>query len=591
MQRVTRLLIQTGLVLALVLAGVLSVSMVGAEEDNPCLCTQVLAVRADSDYYSPADLDGAKIRLPGGHGDHPFYEMAQEALATYGITYTEIYLYWSEACDALTNGVIDAAVVVRHPWYCAMTAGTVRFLPWSEEAIGAVLQEFPEAVAAQLPADTYPGQTEPVPGYAALNKVSAEFQTSWACSPSGDVFTNAEVDGSKSWKTIILNSSDPTEEPLVGLNLTLESSLDFDEVSDEYLTGMGPPTYEWSFGDVPDGSRGSTNTRVGFQGEPHPFPVSFYPGFDCSRTPDSDSFLQSGGTQTQTLSLTLTPRETTEGYFIGIEGHEDDVLDAVITSYAGDGEFRLGPEGSYLFIWPAGLQLDTQWAATVTIQVTPKRPQVEFMPIVSCRRGEELASGAVRGTSVSYPAGDPADGVGTWTWSAEGGYECYEWEWSELRERSVNFHSYSREIVGIESFAIQGMLIDFDRQPDEDEVAVTRATFSLAEGASYDLSVDDVAVDVDGVLTTIPAGSFRKMMYSGGEKYRYSSPWGARPRITMILDFDQGFWRLLVHDIDAGAIDNCDGVDLTFSIGSMSAAEHVDMWVGRLSYMADGQAA
>jgi len=54
----------------------------------------------------------------------------------------------------------------------------------------------------------------------------------------------------------------------------------------------------------------------------------------------------------------------------------------------------------------------------------------------------------------------------------------------------------------------------------------------------------------------------------------------------MILDFDEGHWSLLVHNVDASAVDNCDGLDMTFSIGSMSTAEHVDMWVDRLSYIA-----
>ncbi|GAG78901.1 unnamed protein product, partial [marine sediment metagenome] len=103
----------------------------------------------------------------------------------------------------------------------------------------------------------------------------------------------------------------------------------------------------------------------------------------------------------------------------------------------------------------------------------------------------------------------------------------------------------------------------------------------LPEGATCDLSVDDVTVTVDGVVTTIPAGSF--VQGKGGD-YIFKTPKGVEPKVDMKLNFDKGEWSFKVDKIDASAVDNADGVDVTFAIGSMSASEHINMWVDSLSY-------
>ena len=61
----------------------------------------------------------------------------------------------------------------------------------------------------------------------------------------------------------------------------------------------------------------------------------------------------------------------------------------------------------------------------------------------------------------------------------------------------------------------------------------------------------------------------------------------------MKLDFDKGevehasvnlAWNLKVDKVDASIVDNSDGVDVTFTIGSMSAVDNIDMRIDRLSY-------
>ncbi len=119
------------------------------------------------------------------------------------------------------------------------------------------------------------------------------------------------------------------------------------------------------------------------------------------------------------------------------------------------------------------------------------------------------------------------------------------------------------------------MFIDFGQRPKLDEI-VGKANFQLEEGATYDLDVDDVTVNIDGVDIAIPAGSFKKKGQSG-ERYIYESTEGVKPKILMKLDFDEGEWSLKIHDIDASAINSYDGVDVAFCIGYMAARKSIDI--------------
>jgi hypothetical protein len=132
-------------------------------------------------------------------------------------------------------------------------------------------------------------------------------------------------------------------------------------------------------------------------------------------------------------------------------------------------------------------------------------------------------------------------------------------------------------------FSVEHMYINFaDHRPWNDGNIAASGSFSLPEGASYDLDSNDVTVDVDGVSITIPAGSFNKRRWR--EMYTYYSSWGSSPYIAMTLNFDKGEWGLIVRDIDASVIDNCDGVDVTLMIDSIVGMEHIEMHVDSLSY-------
>ncbi|MFC2122570.1 right-handed parallel beta-helix repeat-containing protein [Bacteroidota bacterium] len=144
----------------------------------------------------------------------------------------------------------------------------------------------------------------------------------------------------------------------------------------------------------------------------------------------------------------------------------------------------------------------------------------------------------------------------------------------------------------IDEFSVIDMDIDFDERPNRDRIRIKEATFSLyipdgMVNAPYDLSIDDVIVNIDGVVITIPAGSFDKDKKK--DKYHFESTKGVEPKVDMKLDFDKGEWDLKVDKVDASVIDNCDGVVVTFSIGAMSAEDDIDMWVESLSYNKESQ--
>jgi hypothetical protein len=110
------------------------------------------------------------------------------------------------------------------------------------------------------------------------------------------------------------------------------------------------------------------------------------------------------------------------------------------------------------------------------------------------------------------------------------------------------------------------------------------ASFVLPAGANYDLSSDNVFINVDGVVIDIPAGSFKAVGNPKRQLFRYNSPRGAAPDIEMSLDFRKGTMDLRVNDIDLSAVDSYDGVDVMLGIGSIVGMENIDMHIDSLSY-------
>ena len=274
----------------------------------------------------------------------------------------------------------------------------------------------------------------PIAADSDVNNVAVLFHTAWSYESPEDTFINSQVTGRKWWQVSIMNVPDDTRAPVAAPMLSLESALAFDILEADNLVTPGPPTYEWVFGDIPE--RSSAGVWVDSLHDSNPVPVTFTSGFDASRSVDKTEFSAQG---IQTLTITLTPREATEGFKVLVQAEENDIVNPVITSpTSGDGIY-LTPDGHSLHIEPTTLEINSTWTINVAIQVTPKVPQVTFMPYVVIEREETVASGSSSGSFISHPVGDPVDNVGTWTWSAQ---STYEWNWEErLSKRVIWVHN------------------------------------------------------------------------------------------------------------------------------------------------------
>ena len=288
-----------------------------------------------------------------------------------------------------------------------------------------------------IPTPTHPATTPTAINETTNNHIGVCFETRWEYQSLEDTFTNKEVSGSKHWFTMMSNEKDETEAAVTEIILTLESEQQFDWSDKENRIKTGPPIYEWAFGNVPqvaDLPQETTKVHVGFD-RPGPLPVTFRPGFDASRKADKTEFSEPG---IQVLTITLTPRVETEQFTIWVSAWENNLVNAVIVSPTSDEEqgIWLDPDGRWLDIWPTDLQLGTTWTVTVKIEVTPKVPNVEFMPSVNIHCLDEVTSGTDMGSSISHLAGEPEEKLGTWTWKADG---SYVWNWGETICRMVAF--------------------------------------------------------------------------------------------------------------------------------------------------------
>lgn len=285
----------------------------------------------------------------------------------------------------------------------------------------------------------------PTTADSAVNNVGACFTTAWIYDSPEDTFTNSQVNGHKWWQVNLCNNGDDTKAPVKQVSLKLESDLSFDNFNPEGLVSSGPPEYEWLYGDIAEVA--SAGTCIDSSSET--VPVIFSPGFNASRSVDKTEFREEG---TQTVTIRLTPRETIEGFQILVQAEENNTVNPLITSPTSGEGINLSPDGHSLSIEPEGLQLNKEWTVTVTVRVTPKVLRLQYMPYVLIGSEETVASGTTSGSTLSKPVGDPEDGVGTWTWHADGDYE---WNWEECLSKRVAWRSVHEVIEGGPAFKFQ----------------------------------------------------------------------------------------------------------------------------------------
>jgi hypothetical protein len=273
------------------------------------------------------------------------------------------------------------------------------------------------------------------------NHVYVNFENILQYRTGEDTFTNDEVTGEKRWASHVYNTADGTGEPISALALRFDSELGFDGAwPEENLIQLGPPTYKWFYGDVPEnGFHPECDADVRIR------PANFTPGFDASRSVDKDHFT---GPDDQVLTITLTPQDITEDLAIWVEVQENELVDAVITPPTGDGDFDyvLSPDRYWLDVRPYNLELDDTLTINVIIEVTPMVPEVVYVPLVHVLQDKVLEFNTDVGSSITSPAHDPADledEIGVWTYNADG---SYVWHWDELLVKRVTFEGYQNEV-------------------------------------------------------------------------------------------------------------------------------------------------
>ena len=123
-----------------------------------------IATTAETGITSLADLAGHRVSMgpPGSNAA----VLAQRLLTAYGVfdPSNAQFLSYSEGVDALTNGTVDAAVVLAGAPVAALIDLDARanmvLLGVEPEAVAAMIEEYPFYQLYDIPAGTYPDVTE-----------------------------------------------------------------------------------------------------------------------------------------------------------------------------------------------------------------------------------------------------------------------------------------------------------------------------------------------------------------------------------------------------------------------------------------------
>jgi len=205
----------------------------------------------------------------------------------------------------------------------------------------------------------------------------------------------------------------------------------------------GPPTYEWSFSDVHEGETAGVWVRP----SDHDYPTAaFTPDLDAYRSWGNVEFSQVSGPQIQSLTIEMTPQEVMELLLIIVVADdnpmipfdEDDLVEAVIVSFPDGGD--VSPDGHFLAMGFRTPDVGAPISTTITIQVTPNVPRVEYKPVVW------VIAADVIDYDIDVPLGNShslyVDPLGTWTWNADGEYRLTS---TESIWKAVTFTGVSQE--------------------------------------------------------------------------------------------------------------------------------------------------
>lgn len=342
------------------------------------------------------------------------------------------------------------------------------------------------------------------------NAVQVTFDTNQWYETAADEFTNGLVIGQQSWGTHIENRLGASGDPVIDATLTLASGLEFEWVSEENLALRGPELYRWEFDDLDVGDYRNVGVGVGADS---PLAATFTPGFDVTRSADISVFNEQA---TQTLLVTVTPREPMGFFSAQIETGDAGHVEAVITGATGSEEIYLSPDGRSVHINVSEPIINTVYEFEITIDVIPNGVPTEFVPAVSVHSGPSVPLIPVSGTSVSHVVPD----IGTWTWSAA---SSTDWLWLEATFQIVTLLPIEpRNVYGewLTWHAYESVGDSFD---NAEVIGQTwwHTTFQNS-GDGSGLPVEDLNLSLDSTLDLESLDIWRPPVLIGPPTYRWA---------------------------------------------------------------------
>jgi hypothetical protein len=256
-------------------------------------------------------------------------------------------------------------------------------------------------------------------------------------SVDGKDFTDQTVTGSKSWSAFLANpvvNDISTGEPLntgiiVSPQLSLDSQLRLNLVSSGE-TVHDSPVYQWSYPDL----SGSTGAFTSVDSPENA--VTFAPGFDASRTFNSDSFAASGS---QIVRIAVTPHK--QGVLIiGLRAPENDQVDPriAISSPVNSGTV-ITPDNHFLLMVVQNVEIGKKYEYEVAINVTLKGgiSNVRYVPVVLVGIADNII---LRSPVVTISFSYTMPGLGNWNLQTQGNYV---WRAEETTGNVIKFNGYS----------------------------------------------------------------------------------------------------------------------------------------------------
>jgi hypothetical protein len=264
---------------------------------------------------------------------------------------------------------------------------------------------------------------------------SIEFVSARNFGVDGDDFNNESVNGFKFWASNMGNTNDGSGSTMYNLTSTLDSQYDF--LWQEPNAQMHEDNiYKWSFGNVPE--NGAYGMAVGGDWENTIF-VDYYPGFTASRS-ITPRILQQDGQQVFTLDVMA--KETMDYLRVLISVNPNTMITPIIIetdaiSVPEQTDSYPGPNRWDIYLHHP--QVDTLYTfkAVISADIADEIGAVEYVPQVDivCVNSTNHSQ---QSSSVTCNT-DQLDGLGSWTWSADGDYL---WNWVNTFSKGITLNEY-----------------------------------------------------------------------------------------------------------------------------------------------------